>query len=234
MRRLAPMLALLLAACVSPRLVAVSAEDWQPDAPDMQAMAREFTDVSRKVSNAARTECNRRTTAVNCDFVVLVDLDPRAPANAFQTLDDKGRPVIIFTQSMIRSTLNADEVAFVMGHEAAHHVLNHIARQAQNAKDGARSFGDRARALGEDAAAIEAAQELGAEVGVQSYAREFELEADQLGTIITYRSGYNPLIGAKYFARIPDPGDQFFATHPPNAQRVQMVLQTAAGLGVTQ
>ena len=81
---------------------------------------------------------------------------------------------------------------------------------------------------------IEEAQKLGAQVGVQAYVKDFELEADQLGTIITYNAGYNPLVGAKFFDRIPDPGDRFLGTHPPNAQRVQIVLETAEQLGLSQ
>ena len=234
MRPLALMLVLLLSACGSQSLVAIPAEKWQPNSPNLQELSLTFAEVSRKVSRTARSECHRRTSTVDCDFIVLVDLNPRAPANAFQTLDDDGRPVIIFSQAMIRSAQNADELAFVMGHEAAHHVLDHITRQAENAREGAQSFGEQARKRGEDAAGIERAQELGAEVGVQSYSKSFELEADQLGTLITYRSGYNPLIGLKFFQRIPDPGDQFLATHPPNVQRVQIVLKTASQLGLTQ
>lgn len=231
MRRLALMLVLLLAACESPSLVAVPAERWQPSSSDQKATARSFEQVSRAVGEAAGRECRRRARSANCDFVILVDLDPRAPANAFQTVDEDGRPLIIFTQPMIRSAQNADELAFVMGHEAAHHILGHIARQAQNAKDSARIFGELARNQGQDAAGVERAQELGAKVGAQTYSREFELEADRLGTVITYSAGYNPLTGMNFFQRIPDPGDRFLATHPPNAKRVEAVLQTARQLG---
>ncbi|MEX0329445.1 MAG: M48 family metallopeptidase [Ruegeria sp.] len=234
MRRLALMLVLFLAACDSSSVVVIPAANWAPTSPDLRAVAPAFKQVSTAVGDASRAECKRRTRAVNCDFVILVDLDPRAPANAFQTLDENGRPLIIFTQSMILSTKNPDEMAFVMGHEAAHHVLGHIARQAENAKEGARIFGDLARKQGEDAAGVERAQEIGAEVGAQYYSRAFELEADQLGTVITNSAGYNPLVGAEFFQRIPDPGDRFLASHPPNAERVQAVLQTASELGLTR
>ncbi len=234
MRRLALMSLLFLAACTSPSVIAVQADKWQPRSSEWQPVARMFLEVSRAVGPAATKECKRRTRAVKCDFVILVDLNPRAPANAFQTVDEDGRPLIIFTQPMIRSAQNADELAFVMGHEAAHHILGHISKQAKNAKESARIFGDLAREQGEDDAGVERAQALGAEVGAQNYSKEFELEADELGTIITNNAGYSPLVGLKFFQRIPDPGDRFLATHPPNAQRVEAVLRTAASLGLTQ
>ena len=67
-------------------------------------------------------------------------------------------------------------------------------------------------------------------VGARSYSKNFELEADALGTIITARAGYDPLRGAEFFARIPDPGDKFLGTHPPNASGLDTVRRTAAGL----
>ena len=73
-------------------------------------------------------------------------------------------------------------------------------------------------------------QELGAEVGARRYSKDFELEADALGTIITKRAGYDPLRGAEFFFRIPDPGDRFLGTHPPNGARLETERRTAAGL----
>ena len=83
---------------------------------------------------------------------------------------------------------------------------------------------------GGGAEAVRSAQQLGAQVGARSYSKDFELEADALGTIITKRAGYDPLRGAKFFTRIPDPGDKFLGTHPPNASRIEVVRKTAAGL----
>ena len=236
MRCFVLLLAPLLSACAlgSESQRFVPAEEWSPANPTLQDTARTFQEVSRRVGAAASTECRRQTNRPNCTFGILVDLDRNAPTNAFQTLDDSDRPFIIFTQSMILAADNGDEMAFVMGHEAAHHVLGHIDRQAENAKESARIFGDLARDTGANAEEIEQAQQLGAEVGVQTYVRDFELEADRLGTVITYQAGYNPLVGMEFFKRIPDPGDRFLASHPPNARRVQVVLETAAKLGLTQ
>ncbi|NOD62246.1 MULTISPECIES: M48 family metallopeptidase [unclassified Ruegeria] len=227
-------LLLLLSACAQGVFSVQSPEDWLGDASGAEPTAQTFQQVSQAVGAEARKQCLKQPRRQNCEFRILVDLNPRAPANAYQTLDENGQPVIVFTRSMIRSAQNADELAFVMGHEAAHHVLGHIARQSENASASAAEFGRREQLRGGDAAAIEEAQKLGAKVGVQAYLKDFELEADQLGTIITYNAGYNPLVGAKFFDRIPDPGDKFLGTHPPNEQRVQIVLETAAQLGLTQ
>lgn len=191
-----------------------------------------FSQVVAAIEPVAEQECRRRTSSVNCDFLIRVDKNPRAEPNAYQSEDDSGRPVITFTWSMIASAANADELAFVLGHETAHHISGHLARQAQNAAAGAVIFAGLATLTGGSAADVAAAQQLGEAVGARSYSKEFELEADQLGTVITYRAGFDPLLGAQYFTRIADPGDRFLGTHPPNGARIETVRQTSRQLGL--
>ncbi|WP_170409690.1 M48 family metallopeptidase [Ruegeria atlantica] len=227
-------LPLLLAACSAGETRLQPATEWLGNTGEYQVEAAEVRDLSRSIGREARNECLRRAKVRNCDFTVLVDLNPQAEANAFQTLDDKGQPVIIMTRSMIQSVQNPDELAFVLGHETAHHLLRHIPRQAENAQESAAIFSNLGKLFGEEGEDLERTQKIGAEVGVQLNVKTFELEADQLGTILTHNAGYDPLIGAKYFDRIPDPEDSFLSSHPPNAQRVQMVQDTARKLGLTQ
>ncbi|MEQ6250144.1 M48 family metallopeptidase [Sulfitobacter sp. HNIBRBA3233] len=195
-----------------------------------RSAARSFVSVVQTLEPVAERECRARTQNVNCDFNIVVDDRPGQPANAYQTVDRQGRPIIAFTLPLIADARNADELAFVMGHEAAHHIAGHITRQQQNAVAGAVIFAGLATLSGGDASAVRTAQQLGAQVGARSYSKEFELEADALGTIITARAGYDPLRGAEFFTRIPDPGDKFLGTHPPNASRLDTVRRTAAGL----
>lgn len=204
----------------------------QPSAATLSASqaARSFLRVVQTVEPVAERECRARTSGVNCDFNIVVDDRPGQPANAFQTLDKQGRPIVAFTLALIAEARNEDELAFVLGHETAHHIAGHISRQQQNAVAGAVVAGGLAVLLGGDSSAVEAAQRTGAQVGARSYSKDFELEADALGTVITARAGYNPLRGAQFFARIPDLGDKFLGTHPPNASRLDTVRRTAAGL----
>lgn len=202
------------------------------NAPAMSAnqAARSFVRVVQTLEPVAESECRARTRGVNCDFNIVVDDRPGQPANAFQTLDKQGRPVVAFTLALIAEARNEDELAFVLGHETAHHISGHIGRQQQNAVAGAVIFAGLATLSGGGAEAVRSAQKLGAEVGARSYSKDFELEADALGTVITKRAGYDPLRGAEFFTRIPDPGDKFLGTHPPNASRIDVVRRTAAGL----
>lgn len=202
----------------------------QPSRVQNQTVPAAFAEVQRRVEPVAERECRARTSRVNCNFSIRVDQRPGQPPNAFFTQDRSGRPIIVFTKALIQDARNRDELAFVMGHEAAHHIRGHIPRTQQNAVAGAVMAGSLAVLLGGSAEAVEAAQRSGARIGARSFSKDFELEADALGTVISARAGYNPVRGAEFFNRIPDPGNRFLGTHPPNAQRIQVVRQTAAGL----
>lgn len=196
-----------------------------------QQAINNFNIAVARIEPVAERLCQQRSPQQNCDFRIVVDDRPGQGVNAYQTLDRSGRPIIGFTVPMIEEARNQDEIAFVMAHEAAHHIEGHIARQQQNAALGAVLLGTLAGALGSsDAGALDTAQRLGASVGARTYSKEFELEADALGTRIAAAAGFDPLRGAEFFFRIPDPGDRFLGTHPPNAERLRTVRQVAASL----
>jgi len=204
------------------------------DARDTRIGRQDFAQVVARVEPVAEQICRDRTSRLNCDFRFVVDDRPRVPSNAFVTLDEQrnDQPTIVVTLALIDEMRNVDEMAFVLSHEAAHHIREHFRRQAENAQLGAEVFGRTAGAAGATTqAALDAAAQLGALVGSRTYSRDFELEADELGTRIAAQAGYNPVIGAQFFFRIPDPGDVFLGTHPPNQQRVDIVNQTASALG---
>lgn len=189
-----------------------------------EGAARTFVAVMRRMEPAVEREClQRRTQPINCDFLFVVDDRPGMEPNAFQTIDERGRPIIGFTLSLIAAMRNADEIAFVVGHEASHHVLNHLDRKAGAAAAGAVILGRIASVYGADATAIRSAQELGASVGSRYYSKEWELQADYLGAIMTLNAGFDPVNGARFFQRIPDPGDHILGTHPSRAARMAEV-----------
>jgi len=194
--------------------------------------AQNFIAVVRRVEPVAEQVCRERKPRGNCDFLIVVDDRPGAPPNAFQTLDRTGRPVIGFTLSLIADARNQDELAFVLGHEAAHHIAGHIPLAQRSASEGALVGGLIATLGGFDPQGVDTLAQLGATVGARRFSKEFELEADALGTVIAARAGYDPVRGAAFFNRIPDPGDRFLGSHPPNADRIRVVQQTAAQLGL--
>lgn len=226
-------IALALAGCVSttvdPIPQSTSVAPQTPPPVSQNRAARNFLAVVKRMEPIAERECRTRGVG-NCNFKIVVDDREGQPSNAYQTLDKSGRPVIAFTSALLAEARNQDELAFILGHEAAHHIRGHIPKTQQRAAAGAVVGGLLAAVLGAGDAAIQEAQRMGGAVGARSYSKDFELEADQLGTIITARAGYNPIVGAAFFTRIPDPGDRFLGSHPPNGQRIATVRNTVANM----
>jgi Zn-dependent protease with chaperone function len=222
---------LALGGCV-PTYSAPSAPPQSPTeaALPARAAAANFLTVVARVEPVAERYCRDRGVARNCDFRIVIDDRPGQPPNAFQTLDKTDRPVIGFTLARIADARNPDELAFVPGHEAAHHIEGHIPKRQDQALSGAILAGILAQAGGATPEEVKAAQNLGAEVAARSYSKDFELEADALGAEITLIAGYDPERGTGFFDRLPDPGDRFLGSHPPNAARKAQVAATVRRL----
>jgi predicted Zn-dependent protease len=141
---------------------------------------------------------------------------------------------------LLQDTANDDEVSFVMGHEYGHLIGKHIEKQQTQAIVGALVLGAiTAAATAQstsygtyyDTDAVAAAVDIGAAAGSMAYSQTYELEGDTLGTRIAASAGYDPLEGAKFFARPEDAKTQsgklsFWGTHPPNEKRFATVLAT--------
>lgn len=238
---LAAVLALSLAGCAvaPPAPLPTGSVATGPGAPPQPAVNRvtpatvraDFAAVAARVEPVAEAICRQRAArGTDCDFTIALLDDPRLPPNAFQTVDRRGRPLVGFTRALIVQTRNRDEVAFVLGHETAHHIEGHLARARQSALAGSVLAGTLAQMSGADERGVREATEFGLALGARRYSRDFELEADALGTVIAARAGFDPLRGAAFFNRLPDPGDRFLGTHPPNAERVAVVRRVASGL----
>jgi predicted Zn-dependent protease len=220
--------AAFLSGCVEP--TSAPPAQTPASAPTAADEAR-YSRVVSRMEPVIERECRARVAGnVNCDFAIILDGDPRKGANAYQTLDSNGRPILAFTKQILADFENDDELAFVLGHEAAHHISGHIAETRSTATTGAILGGAIAAVLGGGQTAVDIGMDLGTTVGVRAYSKEHELEADRLGAILTERSGFSARRGAQFFERIPDPGNRFLGTHPPNAQRIAVVEATVAGL----
>ncbi len=198
--------------------------------PQGEARAN-FVAVVRQVEPVAEQICRERAArGTNCDLRIVIDDRPGQPPNAFQTRNRQGDPIVGFTLALIADARNRDEIAFVMGHEAAHHIAGHIDRGAAAAQAGGALGAVLAGAAGLGGAEAQQLSRAGALVGSRRFGQSAELEADALGTRIAARAGFDPVRGARFFERLPDPGDRFLGTHPPNAQRQATVARVAGSL----
>ena len=189
----------------------------------------DFQAVVRRVEPVAERTCRELRPNTDCDFRIFVDDREGLAPNAYQTLDRDGRPLIGFTPALFEVMRNRDELAFALAHEAAHHIEGHIPQIQNSATTGAILGTILGSLAGLDQAGVETAQNIGGTVGARRFSKGFELEADSLGARIAQRAGYDPVRGVLYFSRAPDPGDQFLGTHPPNADRINVVRRAVGG-----
>jgi Zn-dependent protease with chaperone function len=199
--------------------------------------------VVERVEPVAEEFCRAETegrAAFDCDVVIRVDGET-PERNAFQTYRN-GKPVVVFTLPLILDSRNQDELAFVLGHEFGHHVGRHVRKQAQQQAAGAMLAGlAMAYAQAGDTYTPASVQQenmrnavaAGAAIGQQAYSQTYELEADVIATHIASAAGYDPVRGARFFAR-PEPirsasgALSFWGTHPPDEKRLATVIATRA------
>jgi predicted Zn-dependent protease len=201
----------------------------------------DFRRVAGRVEQAGEAFCREEEApgapANYCDFLFVLDGDPRMPPNAFQTRSKNGRPVVVLGTKLLAEMQSDDEIAFVLSHEMSHHIAGHIPKQQQQQVLGALIMGGIVAAAGNPYGgpatdqAIQQAMDVGAYVGGRTYSQTYELEADTLGAFVTARAGYDPERGAAIFGRpaLANPGGPaILASHPGSAQRQATVAQVAA------
>ena len=207
------------------------------------AAEQRFNRVARRVAATGKKYCEVTTADrkdFNCNVDVGIDREMQN-RNAYFTYDG-ATPKIRITVPMLRDTKSDDEVAFILSHEYGHLIGRHIEKQKQQALAGALILGTITAAANAQTAAyggyydpnsVSRNMDLGAAVGSKAYSQTYELESDTLGTRIAAAAGYDPVKGAKFFAR-PEKAKttagnlSFWGTHPPNEKRLATVLATVA------
>jgi predicted Zn-dependent protease len=124
-----------------------------------------------------------------------------------------------------------EELAFVLGHEMAHVLLGHAWDRMinQSALRAASVIVTRAGPLGPWL------RQNGLQLLQSAHARDCEFEADQEGQRLAVHAGYDPGGGARLFQRLEGFGDdrlglgQYFASHPPAAERKAKLEKPEAG-----
>lgn len=182
-----------------------------------------FSSVVDRLAPVVQETCETADLVRNCKIRLYIAETPDGTANAFQSIDRFGRPFVIVTEALLEEVRNEDEIALVLAHEAAHHILNHLALQRADALEASAVLAEAAERDGASARDVRRAQRVGALVGARLYAQEYELEADALGAIMLREAGFDAIRGAEFFYRIPDPGNHALNSHPPNAKRRAVV-----------
>jgi beta-barrel assembly-enhancing protease len=150
-----------------------------------------------------------------------------------------GGPMFV-NRGMIAAAHSEGEVAGVMAHEMSHVVLRHGTAQATKATP--YEIGAVAGAIlgaivgGTAGSVISQGSQFGIGAAFLRYSREYEKQADLLGTHIMARAGYDPRAMADMFRTIESQGGgtspQWLSDHPNPGNRVQYIEAEARTLPV--
>lgn len=136
---------------------------------------------------------------------------------------------VVFYTGILPVCKNEDGIAAVMGHEVAHAFAKH--GQERMSQGQIQALGGMAVALGTSGKPEETRQlwntvyGLGSNVGMLSYSRKHETEADKLGLVFMLMAGYNGEEAAEIWVRMGkisggSSQPEFLSTHPSHETRI--------------
>jgi predicted Zn-dependent protease len=150
-------------------------------------------------------------------------------SNALNAFCMPGGKIAFFSGILSRLKLSDDEVAMIMGHEAAHALLEHA--RERMAKSTGTNVGLRllAAVFGLGNLGDMAAQGL-SQLASLKFSRDDESEADALGLVLASRAGYDPRAGISLWNKMGEASGgkappAWLSTHPAGPQRVKEIEQ---------
>lgn len=145
--------------------------------------------VVARLAPAGAAVC-REIGAGACAWRFLYDPDPELNAAA------TGQGAIVVQRGAAEYARNDDELAFVIAHEMAHHAADHVRATQGRAQLGSLLGGLLAGAAAsytglQSPELVQGAAGLGGQIGVISYSKAQEREADALGAAILHSAGFD-------------------------------------------
>ena len=135
-----------------------------------------------------------------------------------------GGKIAVYTAIVEKLNLNDDEIAFILAHEIAHALREHVReQQSQNMiKNGLIGV---ASIFGIDNTILSVA-DLVANVGVTlPFSRSHESESDEIGLELAYMAGFDPDGAASLWRKMQENsgngGLEFLSTHPSHESRIE-------------
>ena len=134
--------------------------------------------------------------------------------------------MLVYSGFLLRAT-SEDQVAFVLGHEVGHYVLQHSIKRYRHA----RSLENVLLVTGLISPLAATVGSVSAYGAISAYSRDNEREADEYGIQALNRIGLNPAAGADLFSLILEEEETkesrnrstFFASHPAPTERVEYI-----------
>src|SRR3954452_24709444 len=195
-----------------------------PVLPDSSAEAQYVQQLGRKLVSVIPPE-----NSWPYQFHVV----PQKEINAFAL---PGGPIFVNIGTITAAESEA-QLAGVMAHEVSHIYMQHSIKQMkkQQTQQGIASI--LGAILGQAGGAVGALGQLGVGIGSGllslKYSRGDEAEADNVGAIVMYKVGHDPVALAQFFQRLEQQagsgGPNFLSDHPNPGNRVAAIQQEIQG-----
>jgi predicted Zn-dependent protease len=136
---------------------------------------------------------------------------------------------VAFYSGIMPVTKDEAGIAVVMGHEIAHAVASHSRERMSNGMMINLGMSAFSAALGQNPTMMQQillqSVGMGSELGMLSFSRKHELEADEMGLIFMAIAGYDPREAPIFWERMSAAGGatppEFLSTHPGPDRRIQ-------------
>jgi predicted Zn-dependent protease len=136
---------------------------------------------------------------------------------------------VAFYTGILPITQDETGIAVVMGHEIAHAVASHARERMSNGMAMNMGLSLFSAAMGQNPTMTQQillqSVGMGSELGMMSFSRKHELEADQMGLIFMAMAGYDPRQAPVFWERMSKAGGatppEFLSTHPGPDRRIE-------------
>lgn len=136
---------------------------------------------------------------------------------------------VAFYTGILPITQNETGIAVVMGHEIAHAVASHARERMSNGMMINMGMSLFSSAMGQNPTMTQQillqSVGMGSELGMLSFSRKHELEADEMGLIFMAMAGYDPRQAPVFWERMSAAGGaappEFLSTHPGPGRRIE-------------
>ena len=192
-------------------------------------------DVERKYPIEDDPAINARMQRIADRIIPLARTDFDVPYTV-KVIDSKevnafalpGGP-IYFYRGLIELAESDDEIASVLGHEAAHIVKRHSAKQISDAQMKGLLA---SLALGGQSSLVQTLASIGLQLEQLRYSRDDETESDENGFRYLVAAGYNPDAMASFFRKMAQKsggrGPEWLSSHPVTSRRIERAERMAA------
>ena len=137
---------------------------------------------------------------------------------------------VAFYTGIMPICMDETGVAVVMGHEVAHAVANHGRERMSEGMVANGLLGGLSAAIGQNPSLTQElllqSAGIGTELGMLSFSRKHESEADKIGLIFMAMAGYDPNAAPEFWSRMAANSDgalppEFMSTHPHPENRIE-------------